>query len=381
MTHFAYSRRALAPILIAGCSAVVLGGFGCKAGVSASLAGSGGSGNLTGQGGSGGSKGTGGVIITSHRQRRRHRAHRLGRDDRPGRRLHGRPAHAHADPADGLHLGRSLRQRVRQPRRPGSSSTCGQPSSRWSCSCRDKVRFGIASFVGDHGTGSCKLDYKQVAPALNNYDAIKAAYDGWGPLQPYGAKADTPMYAAIPMVKGDAAGRSEHWTEVRHAGDRQRDGLLRRPERALPGGRDHVSDSGSLQPDAQHRDAGGRHPRTSSPNQIEPQVLKNLANAGVGQGVGIPTGSGASTVRTSGTSATVDDHRHGLAEPVHRGGPDWNDLAGELYDGRDRDRVTPTDTSTGSLVSQIPAAIGTIPRAASSTFRASPTQSRSIAPS
>jgi hypothetical protein len=69
VTHFAYRERAfaraLAPILIAGCSAVLLGGFGCKAGVSASLAGSGGSGNLTGQGGSGGSHGTGGLIVTS----------------------------------------------------------------------------------------------------------------------------------------------------------------------------------------------------------------------------------------------------------------------------------------------------------------------------
>ncbi len=70
MTHFAYRERAfggaLAPILIAACSALLLGAFGCKAGVSASLAGSGGSGNLTGQGGSsGGSKGTGGVVVTS----------------------------------------------------------------------------------------------------------------------------------------------------------------------------------------------------------------------------------------------------------------------------------------------------------------------------
>ena len=64
MTHFAYSRRALTPILIAGCSALLLGTFGCKAGVSASLAGSGGSGNTVGQGGSGGSHGTGGISIT-----------------------------------------------------------------------------------------------------------------------------------------------------------------------------------------------------------------------------------------------------------------------------------------------------------------------------
>jgi hypothetical protein len=69
VTHFAYRERAfgrpLAPILIAGFSAVLLGAFGCKAGVSASLAGSGGSGNMTGQGASGGSHGTGGVIVSS----------------------------------------------------------------------------------------------------------------------------------------------------------------------------------------------------------------------------------------------------------------------------------------------------------------------------
>jgi len=42
----------------------LLGAFGCKAGVSMSLAGSGGSGNTLGQGGSGGSKGSGGLSIT-----------------------------------------------------------------------------------------------------------------------------------------------------------------------------------------------------------------------------------------------------------------------------------------------------------------------------
>ena len=65
MNHFACLHRAfgraLAPILVAGCGVALLGAFGCKAGVSASLAGSGGS-NTVGQGGSGGSKGTGGSI-------------------------------------------------------------------------------------------------------------------------------------------------------------------------------------------------------------------------------------------------------------------------------------------------------------------------------
>jgi hypothetical protein len=68
VNHFAYCRRALgralAPVLVAGCSVALLGAFGCKAGVTASLAGSGGSGNTVGQGGSGGSKGSGGISIT-----------------------------------------------------------------------------------------------------------------------------------------------------------------------------------------------------------------------------------------------------------------------------------------------------------------------------
>jgi hypothetical protein len=68
VNHFAYLKcalgRALAPILVAGCTVAVLGAFGCKAGVSMSLAGSGGSGNTVGQGGSGGSRGTGGISIT-----------------------------------------------------------------------------------------------------------------------------------------------------------------------------------------------------------------------------------------------------------------------------------------------------------------------------
>ena len=224
------------------------------------------------------------------------------------------------------------------------------------------VRFGIASFVGDHASGSCKLDYQQVAPALNNYTAIKTAYDSWGPLQPYGAKADTPMYAAIPMAK--AALQADPNTGPKYLmlvtdseTDFCDDGNALCPADAITY---QVQDLYNQTPSIGTLVIG--IPDTSSPNQIEPQVLKNLANAGVGQGIGIPTGSGASTATDfwyqCNGSMTTGSTWQTLFTAAGRTG--MTSLATYTTVGT-ATAFTPTDTSTSSLVSQISAAINTIP--------------------
>jgi len=361
VTHFAYSRRALAQVLIAGCSTVMLGAFGCKAGVSASLAGSGGSGNLTGQGGSGGSKGTGGVIITTTGS---------GGDI-------GLTGTGGMIAPDGGCMADQLTHTPTQPTvfilvdLSGSefdSATTGvffnlRPAVEQVVNqLQGTVRFGIASFVGDHASGSCKLDYQQVAPALNNYTAIKTAYDSWGPLQPYGAKADTPMSAAIPMAK--AALQADPNTGPKYLmlvtdseTDFCDDGNALCPADAITY---QIQDLYNQTPSIGTLVIG--IPDTSSPNQIEPQVLKNLANAGVGQGIGIPTGSGASTATDfwyqCNGSMTTGSSWQSLFTAAGRTG--MTSLASYTTVGT-ATAFTPTDSSTSNLVSQISAAINTIP--------------------
>ena len=367
MTQLAYLNRArggaLTPTLIAGCCAVVFGAFGCKAGVSASL-GTGGTGNAVGQGGggSGGSRGTGGVVITGEGG---------GGGDIVVNGTGGMIA------ADGGCMADQLTHTPTVPTvlilvdlsgsefdtattgtffnlRPAVEQVVNQ--------LQGQVRFGIASFVGDHASGSCKLDYQQVAPALNNYTAIKTAYDSWGPLQPYGSKADTPMYAAIPMVnatlQADTGTGPKYMMLVTDSEtDFCDDGNALCPADAIT----YLVQSMYAQTPSIGTLVVGI-PDTSSPNQIEPQVLKNLANAGVGQGIGIPTGSGASTAmdfwyQCNGSMTTGMDWQT-LFTAAGRTG--MTSLASYTTTGT-ASAFTPTDTSTSSLVSQISAAINTIP--------------------
>ena len=365
MTHFACLKsafgRALAPVLIAGCGAALLGALGCSAGVKMSVAGSGGSGNAIGQGGSGGSKGTGGVIITT-----------TGNGGDVG--LTGSGGMISPDG------GCMADQLMHTPSVPtvfilvdlsGSefdTATTGtffnlRPAVEQVVSqLQGQVRFGIASFVGTHASGSCALQYQQVAPALNNYTAIKAAYDSWGPLQPFGSKADTPMYAAIPMVnatlQADTDDGPKYMMLVTDSEtDFCDDGNALCPADAIT----YLVQSMYAQTPSIGTLVVGI-PDTSSPNQIEPQVLKNLANAGVGQGIGIPTGSGATTAtdfyyQCNGSMTTGMDWQN-LFTAAGRTG--MTSLATYTTVGT-AGAFTPTDTSTSSLVSQISAAINTIP--------------------
>jgi hypothetical protein len=363
VTHFAYSRRALAPVLIAGCGAVLLGALGCSAGVKMSVAGSGGSGNTIGQGGSGGSHGTGGIVATTG----------SGGDGGDV----GLTGSGGMISPDG---GCMADQLMHTPSVPtvfilvdlsGSefdTATTGtffnlRPAVEQVVNqLQGQVRFGIASFVGTHASGSCALQYQQVAPALNNYTAIKTAYDSWGPLQPFGSKADTPMYAAIPMINATLQADTDEGAKYMmlvtdSETDFCDDGNALCPADAIT----HLVQSMYLQTPSIGTLVVGI-PDTNAPNQIEPQVLKNLANAGVGQGIGIPTGSGATTAmdfwyQCNGSMTTGMDWQNLFTAAGLTG---MTSLATYTTVGT-ATAFTPTDTSTSSLVTQISAAINTIP--------------------
>ncbi len=69
-----------------------------------------------------------------------------------------------------------------------------------------QARLGLAVYVGDHSSGTCKLNYDAVPIALNNSFAIDAGYESLGPLQPYPtAKADTPAGEALVMAQAALA--------------------------------------------------------------------------------------------------------------------------------------------------------------------------------
>jgi hypothetical protein len=156
-----------------------------------------------------------------------------------------------------------------------------------------QVRFGIGSFVGDHASGSCMLNYQSVPIALNNAAMIKSAYDGWGPLQPPGAKADTPAVEAIPMVK--AALQADMGTGQKYMmivtdseTDFCDDGNALCPADAVTY---LIQDMYNSTPSIQTLVIG--LPTTIS--NISTTVLQNFANAGAGQTAVVPTGSGAKT--------------------------------------------------------------------------------------
>jgi len=351
-------------MLVAGCSVALLGAFGCKAGVSASLAGSGGSGDTTGQGASGGSKGTGGVIVSSG-------------DGGGGGDIVVTGAGGMISPDGGC----MADQLTHTPTLPTVFILVDLSGSEFDPSptggttfanlrpaveqvvmqLQGRVRFGIGSFVGDHSSGSCKLDYQQVAPALNNYPAIKAAYDGWGPLQPPGAKADTPMAATIPMVEATLQADTDQGPKyVMLVTDSETD---------------FCDDGNALCPaDAVTYLVQSMYAQTpsigtlviglpSNLTAISRSVLQNLANAGVGQPVAIPAGSGAATMTDfwyqCNGAMTTGSAWQGLFTAAGRTGmtslSTYSPAPGTAM------AFTPADTSTASLLTQIQTAINTIP--------------------
>jgi hypothetical protein len=363
VNHLAYPRRGVASVVALSALALAsLGTLGCTAGVRPSASGSGGSG--TGQGGSSGTGGgTGGRVVITGEGGSGSGEVSMGTGGMispDGGCMTDQLMHTPTLPTVMILVDRSGSE--------FDSATTGvffnlRPAvEQVVMNLQGMVRFGIASFVGDHASGSCMLDYEQVAPDLNNYTNIQNAYESWGPLMPYGAKADTPMSAAIPMVKAtlqaDTTNGPKYMMLVTDSEtDFCDDGNALCPADAITY---EVQDLYNQTPSIGTLVIGV--PDVSSPNQIEPQVLKNLANAGVGQGVGIPTGSGASTTMDfwyqCNGSMTTGMAWQNLFTAAGRTG--MTSLATYTTVGT-ASAYTPTDTSTTNLATQIQTAVNTIP--------------------
>jgi len=156
-----------------------------------------------------------------------------------------------------------------------------------------QVRFGLASFVGDHSSGVCLLNYQSVPIALNNYSAIQVAYDGWGPLMPFGAKANGPAVEAIPMVRQalqDDPGIGPKYMMIVTDGqtDFCNDGNALCPADAVTY---MIQDMYAATPSVGTLVIG----LPTSVSNISSAALQDFANAGAGQPVAIPSGAGATT--------------------------------------------------------------------------------------
>jgi hypothetical protein len=156
-----------------------------------------------------------------------------------------------------------------------------------------QVRFGLASFVGDHSSGVCLLNYQSVPIALNNYSAIQVAYDGWGPLMPFGAKANGPAVEAIPMVRQalqDDPGIGPKYMMIVTDGqtDFCNDGNALCPADAVTY---MIQDMYAATPSVGTLVIG----LPTSVSNISSAVLQDFANAGAGQPVAIPSGTGVTT--------------------------------------------------------------------------------------
>jgi hypothetical protein len=223
-----------------------------------------------------------------------------------------------------------------------------------------QVRFGLGSFVGDHSSGVCALNYQAVPIALNNSAAIKTAYDGWGALQPPGAKADTPAVEAIPMVR--AALQADTGTGQKYmmlVSDSETDfcddGNALCPADAVTY---MIQDMFNATPSIGTLVIG--LPAPISNVTVATSVLQNFANAGAGQPVAIPAGTGA---------AAMADVYYQCNGQTNGGADSWMSLwtaAGRASlmplatysaTGGTATVFTPSSVDTGKLVEQISMAL------------------------
>ncbi|MES1208385.1 MAG: vWA domain-containing protein, partial [Pseudomonadota bacterium] len=218
---------------------------------------------------------------------------------------------------------------------------------------QDQVRFGLGSFVGDHASGTCKLNYQSVPIAQNNYAAIKAAYDSWGPLLPLGSKADTPMTDAITMVRAalqaDTTSGQKYMMVVTDS------------ETDFCDDGNHLCPGDAVTGVIQQMYAGTPSIGTlvvglpSTQSQISTPVLQNFANAGAGQPVVLPMGSGAATIMD------VYYQCSGVAPwtaLLTAAGKSMTSIANYSTTGAGTAKVyTPSGTDTASLTTAISAAL------------------------
>jgi hypothetical protein len=220
-----------------------------------------------------------------------------------------------------------------------------------------QVRFGLGSFVGDHSSGACALNYQAVPIALNNSAAIKTAYDGWGALQPPGAKADTPAVEAIPMVKAalqadTGTGQKYMMLVTDSETDFCDDGNAVCPADAVTY---MIQDMFSATPSIGTLIIG----LPTSVSNIATSVLQNFANAGTGQPVAVP----------SSVTSPLDIYYQCPGQGTAAGSDAWSSLftaAGRTgmtslatysATGGNATVFTPSSVDTGKLVDQISMAL------------------------
>ena len=213
------------------------------------------------------------------------------------------------------------------------------------------VRFGFGDFVGDHGGSTCKTVFNSVPIALNNYDPISKQYMMDGPLLPFGTKAETPASDVLPMVKTLlTADSGDGGKYVLFVTDSQTD---------------FCDDGGPVCPaDAvtyriQDMYAAGIGTMViglpTAQSSIASMVLQNLANAGAGQTVALPSGVGANTSADIASQCTSVAAWKAIATAA--GTATGTSLSTYGTPAGTAPVFTPTSTSQAALADKIAAAV------------------------
>jgi hypothetical protein len=150
------------------------------------------------------------------------------------------------------------------------------------------MRMGFGSYLGDHTSATCAPVLDSTAIDINNGLVIAAKYNSVGPLLPFGAKAEGPASAVLPLVK--AALQADPGTGGKYM-------LF-----VSDGESDFCDDSNSLCPvDAvtyRLQDMFAANIGTvmfgqpSAVSSLTVPALQNFANAGAGLTVALPPASG-----------------------------------------------------------------------------------------
>jgi hypothetical protein len=376
--HLAYRGRGRAPFLVAGLVAAVapgllLGAVGCTAGVRMSSAGSGGSGNTIGQGGSGGSLGTGGHLVVTGEG--------------------GGGGDVFIEPDAGFNpdaMACQTKSVAFTPTQPTVFVLVDQSGSEFTNATtgtfftlrtavlqviqnlQGTVRFGVGAFTGDQGTSPkmCPI-WTTVAPALNNYAAINTVYSGLG--QP-SFKAETPAVQVIPLIQQTLASDTTNGPKfILFATDSETDFCD-------DGDPDCPADAVTYELQSLYQGTPLQTLPAAPPsigtlviglaytgNNIAGAVLQNFANAGAGMPVALPTGNGTTTTMQlyyacNGQGMNAGNYSWpNLYTAAGHAAADLTSIATYTAAGGTAPVYTPSGADTQSLITQISAALDTIP--------------------
>jgi hypothetical protein len=236
-----------------------------------------------------------------------------------------------------------------------------------------QFRFGLGVFVGDHSTGTCQLAWDTVPIALNNSTAINTKYDSLGqvPMTSGGnCKADTPAVEAIPMVKSLLQADMSVVSGPKFmlfATDGQTDFCD-------DGDPDCPADAVTWQIQDLYKAGIGTlvmgDPAPNFPSAaFNANVLQNIANAGTGQGTTLPTGNGSTSqmqvyyaCNGQGTAAGSASSWTGLYTAAGHVASDTTTIATYGTTAGTAKVFSPGGTDMSSLVTQLKAAINSVPR-------------------